>query len=485
MQIQDDWPLAPSPDQQTAQLLAALTVALRYDRLGSTKARSAIVHLQERVRIAPVWAGALAAITAGSRWEALSIISQVTADWSPEDRDYTGLTLVLEDGFVSTADVSDSPALYWRTVDTCLDAIGCQFTTHEVIDQTNTMAERLLEEAKSDIHALATSEDLITFLSLAHAAQAAVTGIYIRDAVDVLRWGQRKLDKVGDGELAFALAGEVAQLRVLATGGRASKVREYGELLGADILKMSTSRAHGRPEDRVTKQLRMFTFVLDVVAELLEQGDQHLGGDTAPQFEGMRLSEAYTLAAAHAIELVHIDGQRTAEAGDRGVWNTENWHVKVQAPRPGDALPSQRQVVCWVLKRGEFLSNVQRHESKRKTSAQTPGQCVSPEATDVSGSDSPHYRPLEFQPLLLARALAASWGTELVEHDGRGESAHRDSLRAADPSAWYVRKQVPDAANPSAVHVWALMRGESNLTVSQANEYFAMLKAAQAQGTQT
>jgi hypothetical protein len=474
------WPLRPSAQVEAAEVAAALVICAPYGGLNTPNAGLVLTDGSEVLRpLTDSFPRVIELLRQGASWEALGCLAGFTEAWTQDDRDYAGLELVLGDGFIPDPDTIDDYALYWRRVDTALEAIGSGFAAHEVMNGTWALAGELLESAKSSTRALLTSEGLGDFLTIAHDTQSWATGVWIPGVDQAIRWGQRKLDHVGDEELAFALASDVIRLRYLASGGTLEPVRAYGKDLTEDLRQMSTRRASGGTVDARTRQISMFSVVLRMVSQLLGEDPDGLADDVAPSFMSMRLTEARQLAEAMAVTLTEVDGcSQSDETTHREIWQSDNWTVAFQHPHGGAVLGRRRTVRVWVMKARETVSPWQWSEYQRL------GGVVSPSAAVPSIEAAPPSRdgrPFEFQPLAAARQMAATWGLHLVEHDGL-QATGAPARQCIDPTGWYVRKQMPITTGRSNVDVWVLRGSEKSLTVDQATIYVGLLRQANGGG---
>lgn len=355
------WPLRMAPHNEALAGALALFVSMPF---GGLEGEGAMAFLESSPGIPTLLAAAPSLkddLTSGRQWRVLEALEGAARELTPLERHLVGIELVVGDDFVPQDYEFADGSLYWRRVDVALEALGSEFTSDAVIEALVDVASHLAEESKSTFASLLTGQGLIDVLEIAHESQVYLTGIYVPYAGDALRWGQRQLGTFTDEALAMALAADYVRLQALIEMGDVAPVREYGEALAEDLQQLSKKRASGASDGKAVRQLRIFTVMLGLVADLLGDDADGLAPELTPSFIGMRIPEVKSLAEAMAINIRFEDGKRDPDSSDRTVLHEPNWKVADQSPRADIPLGRRREVRVWVLKQGEKLS---RHQVK-------------------------------------------------------------------------------------------------------------------------
>ena len=290
--------------------------------------------------------GSLNSLAEAHPWEALAIAGETASHWSLVRRDLLGIEVIVGNPFITAdGDEITDYALHNRRIDAVLEALQTTFAVSEALAALNSLTSDLIEAGKSKTKKALTSTWLAEGVSAVHETQVWFTGIYVPGLDSAIRWGQTKLDTVSNEDLASGLAEDLMRAYTCAGHEDLGPVRNFGSQLSDAVREMSTSSAD-------VSRTAMITSVLDSVAAMLGD-DEGLLVDDAPDFVGMRLSDARHRADAHEIPLEVADGLTDADGNGRWIMNEGNWIVDAQTPSANQPLGKRRRVRLVVFKRDE------------------------------------------------------------------------------------------------------------------------------------
>lgn len=242
-------------------------------------------------------------------------------------------------------------AIFCRRMDVVLESIHCSMALLEVRGAISDLGDQLLEAARTGTVKVLESPWTQGALGFADGFQMAFTGFPLRLS-NAAAWSATKLGP-SLGDVALELAEMLLGVQTAQFRGDLEPARRLKGRLRTELHDLSQQKAGGDQDSEERQRgIQMVQAALIFVTGLLgDDEDAYL--DVAPEFVGMRLSEARAIAATQSISL--IEGDVGSETG-RTVMRSSNWVVAEQDPMADHAVGKLRQVRVSIHKSREVAT---------------------------------------------------------------------------------------------------------------------------------